>query len=303
MSVTIFKIKILEETSEFIEEEKLINYCFSSPKRHFKFSGYLKFFGVDLSKEENLRGMSYKRFLTLLEENRDLLSLQTLSNLKEIELSKREVLKESYNARLIKELIAPKTLIWNNILASLKIEGFTKYPVTKIVMEIVQDQDGIAAFPNHRGLGINSPIYREFMLRALSEIENQSQAGSTQFNDWINANEIELHPEYPRNIDFSQFENGVGIEGIIWGIKEENEIVIELDDIDYIKKYKDAWWLERIKSNFEYWKENSSEWAEVNKEYPFRIKTFSLILHPAWFNKNLNSTYLDEIYDSTAYAY
>ncbi|MCT4613440.1 MAG: hypothetical protein N4A49_01035 [Marinifilaceae bacterium] len=58
-----------------------------------------------------------------------------------------------------------------------------------------------------------------------------------------------------------------------------------------------------MKSNFEYWKDDDSEWVEANKEYPFKVKRFFILLHPAWFNAIVDNINYEDVYNSTAYGY
>lgn len=303
MSSTLFKTKITKSSLICIEPELLIDYCFY--KRKFRYKTILEFLKLDLSNEKEIFSMPFERFIELLKlnyERKGVSFFDPILNLYEEQFIEIE---KSYENNKINNLINPKALVWNNILANFGIENFESRPVLELAIDIAQNSDGVVAFPNHRGLGIKSRSYREFMIRILVDLQNEITDSQRTINKWFNSRNGVLHPEYPKHMKFGE-ENIAfdGDEGIIWGINEIERIIIDGGDKEILSKYKNSWWSDILNSNIEYWKERNTNWLENNKEYPFVIAKFSILIHPSWFDKKTISTLkFEPIYDSTAYGY
>lgn len=306
MSSNIFKVKINSFDIKHINVEQLLDYCFETPRLDFNFKKYVDLLSIELDSDESPRFISYSRFRELLKINHDKLGDAFFTPLINEHGKEFQNLQESYSTNRITSVLHPGVLIWNNILAQLKVGDFRPLPVLELSIELAQDHDGIVAFPNHKGLGIKSIIYREFIIRILTDLQRENPFSGI-IDDWFESGNGNLYPDYPNRISYGgedldlDFDFDVE-EGIVWGIEERHEIVIELDDTTFQDKYRGAWWVERIKSVIEYNKKYSPGWAEANKEYPFQVKTFSIIMHPAWFG-SVSEVDLDQIYDSTAYGY
>ena len=304
MSANIFRMKINSFDIKNINSEALIDYCFEMPRLDFNFKNYVELLSMEVDKEESPRHFTYTRFSELLKVNHKKFGDDFFAPLLHTYEKEFQNLKESYLTNNVSVLSHPIALIWNNILAELNVDDFKPFPVLELNIELAQDHDGILAFPDHRGLGINSIVYREFMIRVLVDLQEEIGHSSEIINEWFKSRNGDLYPNYPDRISYGKEElNFDGDEGIVWGIKETNEIIIELDDTTFPDKYAGAWWLERINSSFAYWKKDYPEWAEANKEYPFKIKTFSILVHPAWFSSLIDKIDIEQIYDSSAYGW
>lgn len=303
MSANIFKVKINSFDIETIPIETLIVYCFENPRLFYSYK-YIELLSIELDKDDSRRNIPYARFIELLRIHHKKFGDSFFAPLVETYAKEFQILKESYHTNCITELTHSSTLILNNILAELKVEGFSTLPVLKIDIELAQDHDGILAFPNHRWLGINSMIYREFMIMVLADIQNEMVNYSSEtIREWFDSRNGKLYPEYPDRMNYGTKEVDFDCdEAIIWGIEEKNEIIVESSDTTFADIYVGAWWVNGIASAFEYWKNDYSQWVEANKEYPFKIKTFSILVHPAWFD-SVKEIDLAQIYDSTAYGY
>ncbi|GEM_PF-4641101 len=304
MSADIFRVKVKGSKTRVVETNELINYCFAVPEFDFDYQNYIELLSIKLAKGESPWNLTYSRFCEILKENHDSGGDDFFLPLINRYDKAFKNLQRSYAENSIAYLSHSVQLIWNNILGELNVKGFKVLPVHEIDIELAQDHDGIMAFPYHRGLGINSIVYREFMIRVLCDLQNQMPNTKQTIANWFNSRGGVLYPEYPERIQYGEecIEFN-GDEAIIWGIKEIGEVVIELDDSDFASRYSDSWWVDRIRSNFEYWKESDPKWAEANKEYPFRVKRFSVLLHPAWFYSVKDMVNSEQIYSSTAYGY
>jgi len=304
MSANIFKIKIIDSETKIIDTGELIKHCFDIPKIDFSFGKFLKSLSIELEKGESSRNMKFQRFFELLQINHKQKGDLLFNPISTKYSNQFQNLKESYKVNKIENLIHPKILIWNNILANLNIEGFSVYPVHKLTLEIAQDLDGVLAFPRDNGLGIKSTMYREFMIRIIIDIQSEITESQRNVSKWFKENDGIMYPTYPNqmnfgksNVDFS------GDEGFIWGIEEGDKIIINVDNKEFWKDYPNFWWTNRMKSNIEYWIENVPNWIENNKKYPFTIAKFSILIHPSWFGVNSNQLLKSgAIFDSTAYA-
>jgi hypothetical protein len=304
MAANIFRVKVNSIDKKTITTNELVDYCFEMPELDFDYQEYIDLLSIKLDKTESLWDLTYNRFLEILKENHVLRGDDLFLPLINEYGDEFKKLIDSYSANNISYLIHPLHLIWNNILGDLNVKDFKVLPVHELDIELAQDHDGIIAFPNHRGLGINSVVYREFMIRVLNDLQSEGSDSERTIKNWFNSKRGNLYPEYPERIEYGEdsleFD---GDEGFIWGIKESEEIVIELNDTDFSDKYRDCWWVDRVKSNFEYWKDDDSEWVEANKEYPFKVKRFFILLHPAWFNAIVDNINYEDVYNSTAYGY
>ncbi len=302
MSTTIFKVKVNHYENKQMDTETFMDYCLEFPPMDFDYRKYIELLSLKLEKNDSPRSMSYKRFFELLKMNHELSGDSFFEPLlKEFE-EEFMILKESYINHKISVLSHPNMVIWNNTLADLKVMDFKPLPVLELKIEIAQDESGIVAFPNHRGLGVQSAIYREFMIRILIDIQQGMNDSSETIYNWFKERNGEPYPDYLNSISYGEGKSDFyGDEGIIWGISQDNEITIQLNDTDFKEQFKGEWWLDRIASNFDYWRKNDPEWSETNKDYPFKIKEFTILVHPAWFPAEPFVLDLSQIYDSTAY--
>jgi len=292
MSTTIFKLKVTEQKVRQIDSEELIAYCYLIPHMDFSHRDYCKQLSINIKDEPNIRKIPHSRFLELLKENYE--KKETLFDplIKENEKLFAQ-LKQNYTSGQVTYLTPPHILIWNNILASLNMKGFELYPVAELAIDVVQVEGGIVGFPNHRGLGICSSIYRRFLIRILMEIQQDgSQPENQTIENWFTNNNGDLYPD-DHKINFGNCELENAEEGIIWGIKEHERFIIELANDTFWKEHKKTWWAKNLKDRLLVWLGDD--------DYPLRIARYNVIIHPAWFKEMDKIVKEDKIYDSTAY--
>jgi hypothetical protein len=173
MAANIFRVKVNSIDKKTITTNELVDYCFEMPELDFDYQEYIDLLSIKLDKTESLWDLTYNRFLEILKENHVLRGDDLFLPLINEYGDEFKKLIDSYSANNISYLIHPLHLIWNNILGDLNVKDFKVLPVHELDIELAQDHDGIIAFPNHRGLGINSVVYREFMIRVLNDLQRE----------------------------------------------------------------------------------------------------------------------------------
>ncbi|MCX8526271.1 hypothetical protein OF897_20345 [Chryseobacterium formosus] len=280
---TIHKYRITDYSVKERSTKEIFNYCFGFSDEDFSFEDWLDRLRVNTDSAE----MDFDKFFSILSENYSHKGLSFFDLIFRLYNNEFNHLKENNNSGEIINLTSAEALLWYHIFADLSIDGFSKFPLKELKIEIAQIEDGIVTLPNVDEKIFWGEQYREFLIRLLSNLPD-STPSHFPIAEWFEKNDADL------------FDNFITNTEIIWGVKEEARILIT--DNNSWENYNHHWWKDLLQKTVEYKiQHNGENWINTLQEYPLEMVTVNVLIHNSWF-PNIEDLIKNEAeFDSTAY--
>lgn len=281
---TIHKYRVTDCSVNERETKEIFNFCFGFSDEDFSFEDWLDRLRVDTNHSVEV---DFDKFFSILSENYNNKGLAFFDLIFRLYNDEFSNLKENNDYAQITNLASAEALLWYHIFVDLSIEGFSKFPLKELKIEIAQIEDGLITFPNIDEKIFWGEQYREFLTRLLANLPD-----STSFHfpiaEWFKKNDHDLFDNFTINNE------------IIWGVKEESRIAIT--DSNSWENYSQYWWKDLLQKTVEYKiQHHGKSWIQTLQEYPLEVVTVKVLIHNSWFQNIENLIKNKEEFESTAY--
>ncbi len=262
----IHQYRITDYSVKERDTKEIFNYCFGFSDEDFSFEDWLDRLRVDTDHSAEL---DFDKFFSLLSENYTQKGLSFFDLIFRLYNDEFSCLKENNDSGTITSPVSAEALLWYHIFVDLSVEGFSKFPLKELKIEIAQIEDGIITFPNVDEKLFWGEQYREFLIRLLATLPDASLS-HFPIEEWFEKNGRDLSDNFITNNE------------IIWGVKEEARILIT--DNDSWENYNHHWWKDLLQKTVEHKIQyNGDNWIITLKEYPLEIVTVKVLMHHSWF--------------------
>ena len=282
----IHKFRITDCIVKEKDAKEIYYYCFSYANFEFDFEDWSDRLQLNI---DNSIKIDFDKFFSALSENYNIKGISFFELVFKLYNDDFETLHQNNNIDQISNLVSAEALVWYHIFADLYIDGFLKFPLKELKIEIAQVEDGIVAFPQVSDMSFWDEQYREFLIRLLANVPS-NDLFNFPIQNWFEKNEEEL------------FGGPISMKtnSIIWGMKEEERILIT--DNNSWERYNHLWWNDLIQKNVQYKIENEGDkWIETLQEYPLEIVSVTALIHNSWFVDIEEFIKNKDQFDSTAY--
>lgn len=280
----IHKYRVTDYSVKEKSTKEIFDYCFGFSNEDFSFEDWFDRLRVDTYHSVEI---DFDKFFSILSENYSHKGLSFFDLIFRLYNDEFKHLKENNDTDQIINLASAEALLWYHIFADLSIDGFSKFPLAELKIEIAQIEDGIVTFPNIDEKIFWGGQYREFLTRLLANLPD-STSSHFPISEWFEKNGQDLFDDFIANNE------------IIWGVKEKERILIT--DNNSWENYSHRWWKDLLQKTVEYKiQHNGENWIETLHEYPLEVITVNVLIHNSWFPNIEDLIKNEEEFDSTAY--
>ncbi|WP_159473738.1 hypothetical protein [Chryseobacterium sp. 18068] len=281
---TIHKYKVTDYSVKERSTKEIFNYCFGFSDEDFSFEDWLNRLKVNTDHSAKI---DFDKFFSILSENYSDKGLAFFDLVFRLYNGVFSNLKENNNSGEITNPVSAEALLWYHIFADLSIDGFSKFPLKELKIEIAQIEDGIVTFPNVDEKIFWGEQYREFLIRLLANLPD-STPSQFPIVEWFEKNDEDLLDSFIVNNE------------IIWGVKEEERILITGNNS--WENYSHHWWKDLLQKIVEYKiHHNGENWIDTLQEYPLEVVTVKVLIHNSWFPNIEELIKNQEEFDNAAY--
>lgn len=284
MSTIIHKYRITACTLLEKTTKEIYDYCFGFSEEDFSFEDWLDRLGADT---KNSGRMDFAEFISIISENYTSKGLAFFDLVFRLYHDEFNHLQQSNSSGHVIHLTSAEALLWYHIFVDLSVDGFQKFPLRELKIEIAQIEDGITAFPKVDDRIFWGYQYREFLTRLLATLPD-SDPFHFPVSEWLENNG-------------QNSSNGLAVNNeIVWGVKEENRLVVE--DVQTLQNSSSEWWSKVLQETLNHKiQHNGENWIHTLHDYPFEVVTVKVLLHNSWFPHIENLVKNKNEFDSTAY--
>lgn len=184
----IHKFRITDCIVKEKDTKEIYNYCFSYANFEFDFEDWSDRLQLNI---DNSTKIDFDKFFSVLSENYNIKGISLFELVFKLYNEDFENLRQNNNIDQISSLVSAEALLWYHIFADLSVEGFLKFPLKELKIEIAQIEDGIVAFPQVSDMSFWDEQYREFLIRLLANVPS-NDSFNFPIQNWFEKNDEEL---------------------------------------------------------------------------------------------------------------